>query len=159
MAKPPEKSLKAVTPAEPDEFTQELVKRIGAVVSSPGQRAQVIAQVVGLVTEERFSGPIAHPRHLREYEEILPGSADRIIGMAESNLAHNQAMQAKALDGDIQDTHHGRLYGFLALCLLIIGAIVSAYMGSIALAVAFLSAGALGTVGAFIKGKRGQPDA
>ncbi|WP_185829282.1 DUF2335 domain-containing protein [Sphingomonas ginkgonis] len=111
--------------------------------------------MIGLVAEERFSGPIAHPRHLREYESILPGSADRIISMAESNLQHNHDMQRMALDGDIKDTRDGRLYGFLALALLIVGAILSAYLGHEKLAIAFLGAGALGTVGAIIRGRKG----
>lgn len=35
------------------------------------------------MSNEQFSGPIAHPKHLREYEDIVPGSAERIISMAE----------------------------------------------------------------------------
>jgi uncharacterized membrane protein len=112
--------------------------------------------VVSIVQSERFSGPIAHPSHLREYEEICPGSADRIIAMAESNLAQMHKMQEKALDGEIRDHRDGRLYGFLALALLIIGAIGAGYMGNTTLAVTFLGAGALGTVGAIIKGAKSQ---
>ena len=44
----------------------------------------------------------------------------------------------------------------LALALLIVGAIIAAYMGNTTLALAFLGAGALGTVGAIIKGARSQ---
>ncbi|MEW6200669.1 MAG: DUF2335 domain-containing protein [bacterium] len=32
----------------------------------------------------RYSGPIPLPEHLQKYEQILPGSANRIISMAES---------------------------------------------------------------------------
>lgn len=76
--------------------------------------------------------------------------------MAERNLDHAHRMQEKALEGDIQDTKDGRRYGFLALCLLIIGAIVSAYMGNNELALAFLGTSALGVIGAFIRGKRSE---
>jgi len=74
--------------------------------------------------------------------------------MAEGNLAHTQNLQDKALDGEIKDRRDGRLYGFLALALLIIGAIIAGYMKNTTLAVTFLGAGALGTVGAIIKGAR-----
>lgn len=38
------------------------------------------------------SGPVAPPEELREYEDILPGAADRILRMAEATLdAENQA--------------------------------------------------------------------
>jgi uncharacterized membrane protein len=140
-------------PPQTDEFSQEIAKRVGALVGRD-KAAAVTAQIVSIVQSERFSGPIAHPKHLREYEEICPGSADRIISMAERNLSHTHKLQETALDGEIKDHRDGRLYGFLALALLIIGAIVAGLMGNTTLAVAFLSAGALGTVGAIIKGAR-----
>ena len=138
-----------------DAFSQELAKRITNVVGRD-KGPQVVAQVVSLVSEERFSGPIAHPRHLREYEEICPGSADRIISMAERNLDHLHKMNEKALDGQIADVKDVRRYGFAALALLIIGAIVATYMGNLQLAALFLGVGALGTIGAFIRGKTAQ---
>jgi uncharacterized membrane protein len=74
--------------------------------------------------------------------------------MAEKNLDHAHKMQELALNGEIEDHKSGRLYGFLALALLIIGAIIAAYIGNTTVAVAFLGAGALGTVGVIIKGAR-----
>lgn len=108
-----------------------------------------------MVSEERFSGPIAHPKHLREYEQICPGSADRIIKMAEGQLEHAQSIQDKALTGDIADTKAGRWFGFAALMVLIIGAIICGVLGKDTIALALLGTGALGTIGAFIKGRRG----
>ena len=109
MAKTPQKRV-AETKNEPefdDPFIEEVVKRVRAVVGRE-QAAKVAAQIVSLYSEERFSGPIAHPRHLREYDEIVPGSADRIIQMAERSLSHSQDMQHKALQADIQDQKDGR---------------------------------------------------
>lgn len=113
----------------------------------------MVAQIVSLVQEERFSGPIAHPKHLREYEEIVPGSADRIVAMAEGNLAHAQTMQAKALDADITDMREGRWLGFAALIILIIGAIVCGVLQHTAIALALLGASVIGGVSAIIKGR------
>lgn len=159
MAKPPAHTAKKSTPsteahAFQDEVAEEISKRISALVPS-AQRGQVIAQVVSLITEERFSGPIAHPKHLREYEEICPGAADRIMRMAENNMAHHHAMQEKAVTADVDDLRNGRRYGFAALALLFVGAVFSVWWGNTTLALAFLGTGALGTVGHLIKG-RGQ---
>ena len=154
MAKPPEKrTLPTESQPDPiDTLADEIAKRIGNVVSKD-QRAQVVAQVVSLVKEERFSGPIAHPAHLREYEDILPGAADRIISMAESNLKHAQEMQEIALKADVQDMKDGRFYGFIALLSLIVAAFVCGLMKMETLALAFLGAGALGVVSSLIKGR------
>lgn len=127
MAKPPDKSLEKTSPPDADgELAQEIAKRVGSLVPA-GSRAQVIAQVVSLVSEERFSGPIPHPRHMREYEEICPGSADRLIAMAEVSITHAQDLQRSALDGDISDVRAGRLYGLIALVALIIAATFAMY--------------------------------
>jgi uncharacterized membrane protein len=159
LGKPPEKPrpIKPQADAETDLFAQELAKRLDSIIPQ-AQRGQVIAQVVSLMVSERFSGPIAHPKHLREYEEICPGSADRIIKMAEGQIEHGKAMQDKALSGDIEDMRDGRKYGFLALAGLIIGAVICAYLDKQILAGAFLGTGALGTVGAFIQGRSGKGD-
>lgn len=50
-----------------------------------------------MAMEERFSGPIPHPRILKGYEEILPGSADRILTMAENQSKHRQAIEAEVV--------------------------------------------------------------
>lgn len=155
MAKVPEKSQKSISLLEDtgsDDLAQEIAKRIGNLVP-PGQKSQIIAQVVSLVTEERFSGPIAHPRHLKEYEEICPGAADRIIRMAENNLNHAQTVQILAVKGDIADVTAGRRYGFFALLALIVAASGAAYFDHELIAGAFLGAGALGVIGQLIQGR------
>lgn len=121
MAKPPEKQKpqnNTVVVTDSDPFAEELAKRVSALVPA-GQRAQVVAQVTSLVTEERFSGPIPHPRHLAQYDQVVPGSAATIIGMAHDNLVHNQKLQAQALAADIDGGKFTAV--FLIQCLEAIG--------------------------------------
>ena len=159
MAKQPENVSKKATPqpnsSELDDLAKEVAKRIDALVPQ-GQRSQVVAQMVSLVQEERFSGPIAHPRHLREYDDILPGSANRIITMAENNLEHAHHMQRTAIAADVQDMKDGRRFGFAALIILILSALLCGSLGNNTLALAFLGAGALGVIGNFIDGRKGK---
>lgn len=155
MAKAPEKSsqatdLRVATSSDP--LADELAKRVAALVPPP-QRTQVVAQVVALMKEEKFSGPIAHPKHLREYEEIVPGSGDRIIGMAEDDLKHTHELQNRALAADIADMREGRRLGFVALLILIGGAIGCGLMGKDTIALALLGASVIGTIGTLIKGR------
>ena len=39
---------------------------------------------------EKFAGPIPPPPIMKRYEEILPGSANRILKMAENQSEHRQ---------------------------------------------------------------------
>ncbi|MBX9644638.1 MAG: DUF2335 domain-containing protein [Novosphingobium sp.] len=109
------------------------------------------------MSEERFSGPIAHPKHLRDYEEICPGAADRIISMAERSIQHAQDLQSQAMAGDIDDVRAGRAYGFWALMALIAAASGATYFDHEVIAGAFLGAGALGVIGQLIQGRRRNP--
>lgn len=155
MAKVPERTSSSGAELSFDlseELAREIADQIGPLVSK-GQRDQIVARVVRVTQSEMFQGPIAHPKHLRQYEDILPGSADRIIRMAESQLEHSQKMQERVLDAEIYDHKSGRLYGFLALTALIVGGVVTGALGMEALSLAFLGAGALGVVGSFIRGK------
>ncbi len=44
-----------------------------------------------------YSGPIPPPAMLEEYNRIVPGSADRILRMAEDQTTHRHALAALAL--------------------------------------------------------------
>jgi uncharacterized membrane protein len=44
-----------------------------------------------------FSGPIPLPTHLREYEQVLPGSADRIVAMAEAEAHHRRTSEGRLI--------------------------------------------------------------
>lgn len=157
MSKPPVKQSGEVPPANVnDPLADELAKRLKSLLPPGGQQAQIVAQVVSLVQAERFSGPIAHPRHLREYEEIVPGSANRIIEMAEGDLAHSQRLQNFVFEAEIADQREGRRLGFLALLALIASALYCGVNGHELLAGGFIGAGALGVVGAFIRGRNGK---
>jgi uncharacterized membrane protein len=140
-----------------DPFLAEVSKRVAAVVGKQ-QASQVVAQITALYMEESFSGPIAHPNHLRQYENILPGAADRIIKMAESSMEHSRAIQTTAIAAEIKDTKDGRSYGFWALIALIVAATICGMSGHEIIAGAFLGTGVLGTIGLFVKSWRADGD-
>lgn len=74
MAKPPVKNNPNTSnneSGETDPFIAEVSKRVRSLVDKD-QAGAVITQITSLYAE-KFSGPIAHPRHLREYEDIVPG--------------------------------------------------------------------------------------
>lgn len=50
------------------------------------QREQVRQVVTSVMSE--FSGPLPPPSIMKGYEDIVPGSADRILSMAENQAKH-----------------------------------------------------------------------
>lgn len=105
------------------------------------------------MVQEKFSGPIAHPRHLREYEEILPGSAERILKMAEKAQDHNADMDRLVVGAQVDDQKRGMRYGFWALMLILICAGFFGYRGEAVIAGLFLTTAVIGVIGVFVRGR------
>lgn len=159
MARKPEQAKSAIDGAGKsspelvnDEIAQEIERQIGPLISGK-QREQVVARVLGVVYNERFSGPMPHPKHFQEYEDILPGAAERILSMAENAQDHNRQMEGKIVEAQIRDQKRGMYVGFAALMVIIGVAAVLAAVGNNIGAGAFLTTAVLGAVGAFIKGR------
>ena len=58
-----------------------------------------------------FSGPLPPPETLAKYNEIVPGSAERIISMAEKQSDHRMGLENKALHWDIVRSNWGLAIG------------------------------------------------
>jgi uncharacterized membrane protein len=101
---------------------------------------------------EMFSGPIAHPRHLREYEEILPGSANRIITMAENAQDHNRSMETRLVTGSVWEAKAGMVLGFIALIVLISCAMYAGLHGNNILAGIMMTGAVLSGAATLIRG-------
>lgn len=67
------------------------------------QSSAAPATIVQARQEVSFSsGPIPDPRSLEAYEKILPGAAERILKMAESEALHRREFIDKGLHSDIE---------------------------------------------------------
>lgn len=134
----------------------EVDKKIGSLLPQKARR-EIVSQLTAMVVSESFAGPIAHPRHLREYEAISPGAADRIIQMAEKRSDHQMNMERSVLDAEEKDQRLGMLLGAGLFALLILAALwVALVTGNPVLSGVFLTAAALGGLGLFIKGRNGK---
>ena len=118
---------------------------------------EVARRLTQIAVSEQFSGPMPHPKHLREYDEILPGAAERILTMAERNLAHGIAMDEKLSSAEISDRKLGMWLGATIFTLLIAGAFASIFfIDSAVVPGLFLGTAAIGGVVAFIRGRNGK---
>jgi len=159
VPKPPAKNSVTKPPEVSDELRAEIERQIGPLVNQ-NQREEILVRMMSIATSEQFSGPIAHPRHLRAYEEILPGSAERIVQMAERSQEHNRSMEAKIVSAMIFENKAAMLLGFLALVLLIGLAVYCGMNGNNILAGLLLGGGFLGAATSLIRGwhKSSKPD-
>ncbi|WP_375449857.1 DUF2335 domain-containing protein [uncultured Devosia sp.] len=97
---------------------------------------------------------MAYPRHLAAYDDIVPGSAERIIAMAEKAQNHNITMQQQSLGAEIADQKRGMYLGAAILLILVVAAFsAGAIYDNNVLAGLLLGAAVLNVVALFIRGR------
>lgn len=142
----------------PSEKKQEISKNIDSNIESICESNEQVKQVTAEVIKSEFSGPIPPPSIIKGYEEILPGSADRIIAMAEKQSLHRQDMERKMIYSESRDSLLGILFAFSLGIGCIIAAIVMVVTvpeNSGAIAGSILGVTGIGSIIAtFIRGTR-----
>jgi uncharacterized membrane protein len=68
-----------------------------------------------------FSGPLPPPETLARYEQVLPGSAERIFRLAESQSKHRIEMEHKVIFSSTVNERLGIVCGFIIALALIGG--------------------------------------
>ncbi len=103
-----------------------------------------------------FRGPIPPPALLLEYDEVLPGAADRILTMAESQARHRQEMEMLYLKGQSERSDRGQWFGLIVA---LSGFAVAGLLGTQGHAVAaatIVGADLIALVSVFVIGKRAE---
>jgi uncharacterized membrane protein len=79
---------------------------------------------VQLVQETQIhQGPIPSPQDFAAYERVLPGAADRILKMAETQATHRQGLERFAVQGDFFKAMMGTVLGYIAFAGAMAGAV------------------------------------
>jgi uncharacterized membrane protein len=83
--------------------------------------------VAGMSVSTTYSGPIPPPEFLKQYNEIEPGSAARILAMAEQQTKHRISLEKMVVSAEIKRSWWGLVAGFvISMSFLIGGCIVIA---------------------------------
>jgi uncharacterized membrane protein len=81
----------------------------------------LIRQEISLTSH---SGPLPPPILLKEYEDALPGAAERIFAMAERQAAHRQDLEATSVKSGKNRSYAGIVAGFLVSVACVIGGLI-----------------------------------
>jgi len=60
-----------------------------------------------VVAAEFFQGPLPRPADLAQYEQALPGAAERILRQFEEQSSHRRALEAKVVDSNVASERRG----------------------------------------------------
>jgi uncharacterized membrane protein len=107
---------------------------------------------------EFFEGPLPPPQTLAEYDKICPGSASRILAMAEAQSQHRQELEKHVVVSNCRTQDRGPILGFiLAAGVIVIGGYLI-LQGKELTGLAALVAALAAIVVPFIYGKRAQKE-
>ena len=82
-----------------------------------------------VIQHASFSGPLPPPSMYREYDKVLPGSADRLLELTEKQSSHRINWEKTALKASISATARGQWFGFIVSLVAIGAAIILASRG------------------------------
>lgn len=77
---------------------ESLIKDVEELKELKEILSQEITHIKTVESRMEYSGPIPPPEVFRGYEEVLPGSADRILKMTEEQLKHRILSESKQLE-------------------------------------------------------------
>ena len=124
--------------------------------SSQSQASVPVTRTEVLATS--YSGPIPPAEQLRQYEDICPGAAERILAMAEAQSRHRQGIQAIIVRSGARNSLLGVIFAFVLGLSTIVGGVFLAFNGLAWPGALLGSAGLIGLVSVFIYGTRSNKE-
>ena len=119
---------------------------------TPDSAAQLLR-----IVEAQFAGPLPPPHLFREYDEVLPGAAERILSMTEREMEHRHGMESRSLE-IVAENQPRRTLGMLIGGVLALGALGIALVMELndesAIAAFLVTMEVLALVGIFVYGTR-----
>ena len=106
-----------------------------------------------LIGSASFQGPLPPPGMYRGYEDVLPGSADRILTIFEKEQNHRINWENESLKVSANEAKRGQLFGFIIAMFCISISAFLAYGGQRLVPSILIGAGASTLVWQFIQKK------
>lgn len=115
--------LSAVAELEPELKSKLTPELLGRLSKNP--------KVIAVFQQQRsFRGPLPPPAMLLQYNQVLPGAAERIFRLTEKEQEHRHRTQNDALLGAVSRDRRGQWMGFCIALVVLIMAAFFAYRGS-----------------------------
>lgn len=130
-----------------------------AETAAPGNQeagAKPDPQAVVSRQEVSWSGALPPPGALREFDELIPNGAERIMRLTEQETAHRISYEDRALDANIAESRRGQWLG-ASISILALGCAIGAVaLGSPYVAIAFLGVPVFSIIQAIVTTRSGQ---
>ncbi|EHD21289.1 Protein of unknown function DUF2335, membrane [Brenneria sp. EniD312] len=123
-------------------------------MENPGVLERILdSPKIMAIAHESFRGPVPSPKMLSEYEQIMPGLANRLVKLTEDEQQHRHKVTDKALDFSYKKDRRGQWMGFI-ISLFVLGlGVYFAAEGKDALAGTLITINLVGLASVFVIGR------
>lgn len=121
--------------------------------AEPEERIAIISRVISQI---RYEGPLPPSFMLKEYEDVLPGAADRILRMAEQQASHRQSIEKTVISSKSKAEILGVIFAGLIGLSAIVGGFALVYIGRSGEGIAAIIASLASLVGAYLYGTHSE---
>lgn len=109
--------------------------------------------VIEKTIHSSYSGPLPPPQHFEAYEKVCPGSASRILEIAENQQRHRTEIEKALVNANIKETKRGQWFGFAIAFTAIIGGFWLISIDKDAMGIATVIGAIATLVGTYIYGR------
>lgn len=102
----------------------DLTGAVEILAREAGVEPEQAARIVSVVS--RFSGPMPPPKVLAAYEQCIPGSADRILAMAEKEQDFRHTTTKDAIAETQSSDTRGKRYALAVVLIMSVAAVICA---------------------------------
>lgn len=111
-----------------------------------GKTGAMATATISAIQKTAYSGPLPHPDDFAGYEKILPGSAERILAMAEREQESRICNNGKLL----ATQKRGQWMAFLLVFFMILAAVYLAVQGHGGVSIALITSAMVSVASVFI---------
>jgi uncharacterized membrane protein len=83
-----------------------------------------------IVVSQQWSGPLPPPKALADFDLIIPGASERILGMVEAEQKHRISYESTALQAQMNDNKRRNWLGAGIAFLAISACVFTVYIGA-----------------------------
>lgn len=121
MSKPKNAPVAKANEIQPKVATMPDEPQVAQILNSlPPEKREVI---LAAIKQESYSGPLPHPQYYEGYEKVLPGSANRILTMTETQVQHRVNIEGQIVKRTLTQKSWGMAIGGI-LTIIILAAVV-----------------------------------
>lgn len=123
----------------------------------PEEKLKTIVQKFLSIEEQyTYEGPLPPQKQFDGYEKVLPGAADRILKMAESNNTTRNSIDYTLSTNQDKRANRGQILGFIIAILIIISVVACSYFGAIVPAAVLGGVGGAAIIAMFVLPERNK---